>query len=319
MRPRNRRSRSCTYAVVIDGGMSEVKLQAFAHYLSTLASADCEVLILDSAPSDVFDSRECILRWVGRHVPLHDYRFSDDRVDGLRAAASLASAEKVVMASADARCTAEELRDLCVLLERHDVVEPEEYVGMSPWWRGVEAGGLLLYRGTDQRPPRSTFAFRRSAYRPLRAAIVNAHEPALSFAGSDVLEAHDVFVRREPRPLLERLKGRSAAAFDSVDPIKSLFFIGVLPLLLALAVIGGLDIAGGYAGIVAIGSVLLAVRGRIGASRFFPLAACLFAPLWIVERSVGVYWSLFARLGAGTAAASTATAVGRHERAASGQ
>ena len=40
----------------------------------------------------------------------------------------------------------------------------------------------------------------------------------------------------------------------------------------------------------------LALRGRAGASAFFPLHACLFAPLWVLERSVSVYWALFRKL-----------------------
>jgi hypothetical protein len=37
------------------------------------------------------------------------------------------------------------------------------------------------------------------------------------------------------------------------------------------------------------------VRGRIGAAQFFPMRACLLAPLWVFERAVSVYWALFRR------------------------
>ncbi|HLJ75698.1 MAG TPA: hypothetical protein VKU62_13985, partial [Thermoanaerobaculia bacterium] len=46
-------------------------------------------------------------------------------------------------------------------------------------------------------------------------------------------------------------------------------------------------------------SVALALRGRIGASRFFPLRACFFAPLWILQRSLSVYWALLWRVSGG--------------------
>ena len=42
--------------------------------------------------------------------------------------------------------------------------------------------------------------------------------------------------------------------------------------------------------------MLVAMLGSNGAGRFFPLHACLYAPLAIVERSLAVYWALFARL-----------------------
>ena len=43
-------------------------------------------------------------------------------------------------------------------------------------------------------------------------------------------------------------------------------------------------------------STALALRGRAGAATFFPLRAVLFAPLWVFERSVSVYWALIRRL-----------------------
>jgi hypothetical protein len=40
----------------------------------------------------------------------------------------------------------------------------------------------------------------------------------------------------------------------------------------------------------------LALRGRAGAGAFFPVRACLFAPLWVAERSISVYWALYRKL-----------------------
>ena len=47
---------------------------------------------------------------------------------------------------------------------------------------------------------------------------------------------------------------------------------------------------------IAFSSVALALRGRAGAAPFFPLRACLFAPLWVLERSLSVYWALLNKL-----------------------
>jgi hypothetical protein len=47
--------------------------------------------------------------------------------------------------------------------------------------------------------------------------------------------------------------------------------------------------------------MVLAIRGRAGAATFFPLRACLCAPLWMVERSISVYWALFRKLRGSTA------------------
>ncbi len=322
MRPRNRRSRSCTYAVAIDGAMSQNELQRLAQYLSTLAPAGCEVLVLDTASPTLFDSRQCVLRWVARHIAVQQQEHSDEALELVRAAAAAATTDKVIFAAGNTRYSADEIGDICTLLDRHDVVEPEEYVGPLPWWGAVEAGGMLLYRGVERpRPDRSTFAFRRSAFRPLHGFSEEriGPVPGLAFIGADVHEAQDLFVRKEPPSLLAWLRTRRLDAFDPASPMRTFFFLAAIPLLIFLAIAGGMDIAGGYAAVVGFASVVLAVRGRIGASRVFPIRACLFAPLWILERSMSASWSMFTRLRAATASPSTAGTVRANERAASGQ
>lgn len=322
MRPRKRRSCSCTYAVAIDGNASQTELQALAEYLSTLSLTGCEVLVFDSAAPDLFHSRECIVRWVARHLAVHDqYRRADGSVDVAHAAADFATTEKVIVASMTTRYTAMEVRQMCDLLERHDVVEPEEYVGPVPWWGGVEAGGMLLYRGTDQHHEvRTTFGFRRPAFRPAGSAKASVHAGVhFAFPGTDIHEAGGVFVRREPQPFVQSLRRSAASAFDPASPLRNFFFFGVVPLLIVLAIVGGIRIAAGYAGVIAFASVLLAVRGRIGASRFFPWRACFLAPLWIVERSIAVYWSLFARLSGASPDPTAASSTRARERKVSGE
>jgi len=73
---------------------------------------------------------------------------------------------------------------------------------------------------------------------------------------------------------------------------------------MVLAIVGGTRLVGGYAGAIACASFALAIRGRGSASAFFPLRACLGAPLWVFERSVSVYWALLQKLrGSSTEAA----------------
>ncbi len=290
MRPGVKR-RCCTYTVAIDGDFGDDDLRSLARYLSTLGLAGCEVLIVDGSSPRQFEERRRILRWVGRHV-------AAGGVDVVHAAVDLAGCEKVIVASADARYGVEQVRAICELLERHEVVEPQEYVEPLTWWGGIDAGRLLLHRGVDRIPhQRATFAFRRAALRPLRVFTETASDAArLLMQGSEVHAAH-VFVRREPPRLSRWLAARALeASADLAVPRRSAFFLAIVPLIAAIAVIGGWRIAGGYAGMMAFASVVLAVRGRAGAGKFFPLRACLFAPLWIVERSLTMYWAAFGRL-----------------------
>jgi len=313
--------RKCTYVVLLDQAHD---LRELARYLTTLGVADCDVVILDPSPRPVFETNARTLRWVGRHLHV-----PAGPVDLVRCANAVAACEKVIVATEEVRYTAEALVRLCALLELHEVVEPQDYLDPLPWWGGIDAGGILLHRGIEPQPEHgATFGFRRGAVRSLRhlgaAGDELDHDPARRLAahGAEVYAAADVFVRREPRALAEWVAQRPRlAGHDFTFPVKTAFFLTLLPLLLLLAFIGGPRLASGYAGVISFVALGLAVRGRIGAASFFPWRACLFAPLWIFERSVSVYWALLRRIS-GADVETTRTAIpdrARGQRAASGE
>lgn len=314
MRNGKPQDRRCSYVVVVGNTTASTsELRDLASYLSTLGVAGCDVVVLDSSPRLQFELNARILRWVGRHVAVRpEHRSHTGSLDPVRSAATLAACEKVIVAAEDVRYTPDAIGQICDLLEMHEVVEPQDYLDPLPWWGGIEAGRILLHRGIEPQPDHgATFGFRRSAVRGLRALeIIEAEDQArrLAAAGAEVFPATNVFVRREPGALDEWLSERPRVAGDDFDlPMKSVFFFSLVPMLLLLAVVGGLRLAGGYASVIAFAAVGLALRGRAGAGAFFPLRACLYAPLWVFERSVSVYWALFRKLrGADTATASEA-------------
>ncbi len=288
--------RRCSYVVLVQNAAASTSdLRDLATYLSNLGVADCDVVILDPSPRLQFDLNARILRWVGRHVALKD-------LDVVRAATTYAACEKVIVAADDIRYTSEAIGQLCDLLESHEVVEPQDYLDPMPWWGGIDAGRILIHRGIEPQPDHgATFGFRRSAVRALRALSPatsgDAYARRLAAVGAEVYAATEVFVRREPGALGDWLSSRPRlAGADFMLPMKSAFFFSLVPLLLLLVIAGGVQLATGYAGVIAFASVALAVRGRLGASSFFPLRACLFAPLWVLERSISVYWALLRKL-----------------------
>jgi hypothetical protein len=320
---RRRSNRSCTYAVSLDRGADSSDVQALAHYLSTL-NHQCEVVVIDASDGSEFDDHRRVLRWVSRHVaiPAH-HRYADGSADMIHAAVELSLTEKVIVARIDTRYSAAEVAAVCEMLDRFDVVEPEEYFDPLPWWGGLDAGRILLHRGVDQGPDdRATFGFRRAAFHPMRLDDRSVGNSARRFVmqGAALHEARGVFVRREPQQFATwlRLRPREATG-DLVTPVKSAFFFAVLPMLLILAILGGAQVAAGYAGVMTFASVMLAIRGRAGAAKFFPLRACLFAPLWIVERSVSVYWALFDRLRGATRNAPATAVLRSSQSVASGE
>src|SRR5207244_2024404 len=144
--------------------------------------------------------------------------------------------------------------------------EPQSYLDPLPWWGGLEAGSMLLRRGASRPPDRSaTFAFRKKAVR---------HHGRHS---AEAFTATDIFIRRAPPALEDWLRERPRSLEHAA------FFFGI-PLGLILALLGGTRWFGAYAGAVVLCSVALSIRGRIGAAEFFPLRACLYAPLWLLER-----------------------------------
>ena len=299
MRDRTSQDRQCSYVVTIGNG----ELRELASYLSTVGVAGCEVVILDPSPRLQFELNARVLRWVGRHVAVRpEHRSPTGAIDLVRAAAALAGCEKVIVAAEDVRYTAEAIGQLCDLLDVHEVVEPQDYLDPLPWWGGIEAGRILLHRGIEPQPDHgATFGFRRSAVRGLRALdaveLVEDHARRLVAAGAEVYPATSVFVRRQPGALEDWMAKRPRAAGDDFAlPMKSVFFFSLVPLMLLLSLLGGVRLAGGYMSVIAFASFALALRGRTGAAAFFPLKACLYAPLWVFERSVSVYWALYRKL-----------------------
>ena len=313
--------------VTIDAGASSLDdLRELADYLSSLGVIDCDVVVLDGSPRFFFEQHRRVLRWVGRHVAAAaQCRTIGGTVDVVRAAAELAGCEKVIVAGADVRYSPTEIDQLCDLLEMHEVVEPQDYLHPLPWWGGIEAGRMLVHRGLEPQPDHgATFGFRRSAVRIMRGlelADGDDHARRLAAIGMEVHAANDVFVRRRPPAFSDWLQQRPRQAHDDFSmPIKSALFFAIVPLLVTIGFLGGFELAGGYAGAIACAAMILAVRGRSGAGAVFPLHAILFAPLWVVERSLSVYWALYRKVsGAGETSPLPAPNGARGTRVASGE
>jgi len=316
MQQKPKPDRRCTYVVALPPAARAFDLRPFSEYLSTLGVAGCEVIVLDA--SDAIDEHRRILRWVARHVAVHE------PIDVIRAAAHLASCEKIIIADENVRYNVADLTEFCAMLDAHEVVEAQDYLDPMPWWGGIDAGRMLVHRGIDQHPDRgATFGFRRSILRGLRGFdATGSTDPVRVFGlhGAEVVAASELFVRRCPPQLGEWLRERPReAGLDFDIPAKAAFFFALIPMAILLTLTGGGRIAIGYTGAVAFAAIVIAVRGRLGAGAFFPLRACLFAPLWVLERSVSVYWALLRRMRGTIVEHPAAIATQRRAKVASGE
>jgi hypothetical protein len=305
MRHRNPQGRRCTYLVVIDSDREPLSdLRDFASYLSTLSVAGCEVVIVDGSSQATFDENDRIFRWVSQHVAARPrQRNFGGTIDPVRAALDFGGCDKVIVAGPNVRYDDDAVGRICALLDTHEVVEPQDYFAPLPWWSGIEAARMLVHRGVDPLPDHGvTFGMRKWSVRGLRTIDVawsNGVDTVrrLAAQGAEVFSACDVFVRRLPTTLTQWMRERPRQADDDFAlPFKTAFFFTLLPAAVLLAILGDVRVAGGYAGAVACASMVLAIRGRMGASSVFPLRACLLAPLWVLERSFSVYWALGRKL-----------------------
>lgn len=294
----------CSYVVVLQNESSSTDdLKDLAAYLSNLSVNNVDIAIVDGSPLAEAEENRRILRWVGRYF-LADARHANSvgSIDRIRAAMAVAACEKVIVADARVRYQIGALDHLSALMDLHEVVEPQDYFDPLPWWGGIEAGRMLLHRGIGPHPDHgSTFGFRKRALQDLRS--IDVVSPAddcvrhLASQGAEVFSAIEVFVRRTPPLLGDWLRARRRHAGDDLaTPARATFFFTLLPVALMLELLGGMRFAIGYLGAIGVGALALAIRGRIGAAAFFPLRACLYAPLWLLERSISVYWVMLRRL-----------------------
>jgi hypothetical protein len=323
MRYRNPQNCRYSYVVVIGDDQEQAgDLRELASYLSILAIGGCDVVVVDGAASPQFENNSRTLRWVARHIPARPrHRNFTGGIDIVRAAADVSNCDKIIVAGAKVRYEDEAIARLCGLLDDHEVVQPQDYFEPLPWWSGIEAGRMLVHRGIEPLPDHgATFALRKSSVRGLRGLEVawsNGDHPVRRLASQGA-----VFVRRLPPALTDWLQERpKQAGHDFNLPVKTAFFFALLPLAIVIAICGGMRLAGSFAGAIAFASIALAIRGRGGATTFFPIRACLYAPLWVIERSASVYWALFQRLQHSSTDAVHATIAerGSHATAANGK
>ncbi|MEA2173579.1 MAG: hypothetical protein QOD00_1171 [Blastocatellia bacterium] len=303
-------SARCTYILPIRRvRASQTEMKDFAAYFRLLAAAGCEVLVVDGSPEAVFEEHERAWSLSCRHVRVDpQYRYLNGKVNGIHTGVDLASCEKIIIADDDIRYTAENILRACQLLDQHEMVRPQNYLRPLPWWARMEAARMLLNRAllpTGDYP--GTCAFLRSTMRRVGHydgdVLFDNEEIVRHFAlrGAKICNALDFFILKRPSTLNKWWEQRPRQAYeDFVMWAKTAFFLSLLPLGLILVLWAGPLAALAYAAFISCAASLLALRGRrAGGREFFPAWLCLYAPLWILERSLSVYWAIYWRIAHG--------------------
>lgn len=239
-----------------------------------------------------------------RHEPV-DRRFGylNDKVNGVHTGVERASYEKVILADDDICYTESAIEQLLRSLEEFEVVRPQNFLSPLPWWARMEAARMLINRATLRTGDYpGTCAFRRGSL--LQAGhydgdvLFDNEEIIRHFArhGLTIDYAINLFVWKRPPTLRKWIEQRPRQAYEDFPlRAKTALFVSLLPLGLLAFLIGGMVVGClvlGSLGVLSAG-LALAGRARGRAAQSFPLSVCLFAPLWILERTLSTYWALY--------------------------
>jgi hypothetical protein len=268
------------------------------------------VVVVDGSSPEVFAEHNRAWREVCRHVIVDPkYKYLNGKVNGVHTGVDLASCESIMLADDDIRYTSADIGRAYDLLNRHEMVRPQNYISPLPWWGRTETARMLINRGvlqTGDYP--GTCAFRRSTC--LRVGhydgdvLFDNEEIVRHFVlnGADVCYALGLFILKRPPTFRKWMEQRPRQAYeDFVMRVKTLLFISLLPMAITLGLINGARAALGFLSFVSVCAVLLACRGlrRNKAYKFFPAYVILYAPLWVLERALSVYWALYWRVAHG--------------------
>jgi hypothetical protein len=295
----------CTYLLPIRRSVfSEAEAQDFATYFQTLRDSDCELIVVDGSPDEVFAQHEQVWSPICRHERVkRDFGYLNDKVNGIHTGVEIASCEKIVLADDDIRYTAADVQKMRALLDEYEMVRPQNFLSPLPWWARMESARMLINRATlriGDYP--GTCAFRRSTM--LRVGhydgdvLFDNEEIVRHFAaaGATINYAIDFFIQKRPPHYRKWLEQRPRQAYEDFGlRAKTALFLALPLLLVAAAVLGGVSGFALCVVFISICAVALACAGgaRGLASEYIPPWLCLYAPLWISERMLSTYWAVY--------------------------
>jgi hypothetical protein len=301
----------CTYLLPIRrAAFSGAEAAELAEYFRLVNEAGCDLLIVDGSPALVFEQHGQVWRGLARHEAVdRSFGYLNDKVNGIHTGVNLAATEKIILADDDIRYTTNNIAAVSELLEQFEVVRPQNFLSPLPWWARMEAARMLINRATLRTADYpGTCAFRRSTM--LRVGhydgdvLFDNEEIIRHFAraGASVSYALNLFVQKQPPTLRKWKEQRPRQAYEDFGLRGKTALFATLPFVAA-----GLGIALGvqglllFAGLLAGGSFALALGGRLRgtAARHFPFSVCLFAPLWVLERTASTYWAVYWHLTRG--------------------
>jgi hypothetical protein len=217
------------------------------------------------------------------------------KVANVRTGFAHARHDRVVIADDDVRWDCSGLEKAVAALEGAAVVRPANHFDPAPWHARWDTGRTLIARATGGDWP-GTMLVRRSALPPHGYAGDCLFENlelvrTVRAGGGREVVLDVVVVRRRPPTTRKFFEQRVRQAYDELArPARLLLQLALAPLLLAGGRRGRLGVIDAAVGVAEVG------RRRGGGARIWPRTAALWAPLWVLERSITSWLAVALRL-----------------------
>ncbi|MCZ2402984.1 glycosyltransferase family 2 protein [Paenarthrobacter sp. Z7-10] len=280
-----------------DEGLSEL-----VSYLDRLTGW-IDVILVDGSAEPLFQAHAKAFTRAVRHVRPQVRAGANGKVAAVMTGVALAQTELLVLADDDVRYEGAPLRRVLSLLSDAEVVRPQNYFLTLPWHARWDTARSLINRAFSADFP-GTLGVRRSAL-----VATDGYDGDVLFenlellrtiraAGGRELRANDVFVGRVPPSARHFLHQRIRQAYDDfAQPRRLVFELSLLPAFLTAGYQAVRRHRPWWALILLTAACTVAEAGRrknAGRQVFSPSAA-LWAPVWLVERSVCIWAAVVLR------------------------
>lgn len=301
---RTGKMKHCTYLLPIRRSkFFATEASELTDYFRALNDAGCDVLVVDGSPAEVRGQHAAVWRSVCRHEQVdRSFGYLNDKVNGIHTGVRLAATEKIVLADDDIRYDGAGIEHVCELLDKFEVVRPQNFLSPLPWWARMEAARMLINRATLRTGDYpGTCAFRRGAMLrvgPYDGDVLFDNEEIIRHfakAGATVNYATNLFVRKRPPTFRKWIEQRPRQAYEDFGlRAKTALFLALPLVAIWIALAFGWKNLIVYLLSLSCAAILLAATGRFrgAASQRFPFLVCCYAPLWILERSLSTYSAL---------------------------
>ena len=280
---------------------SELPTPEFVDYVNQLSTA-VEMILIDGSSPDIYRAIDEHCAATVRHLP-PDEEFNslaNGKVRGVLTGLRVASHDWVVVADDDVRYTLPALHEIREGLAGADVVLPQNYFDPLPWHARLDTARMLINRVTGGDWP-GTLGLRRSVLGPAGDYDGNVLFENLELvrtvraAGGTEARRSDLFVARRPPTTAHFWSQRTRQAYDEfARPYRLAAALAIVP------VLGGLLFGRRWTGVAMFMCLPIvaaeAGRRRGGGRRVFPASSAWWAPVWVVERGIGAWLAVGARL-----------------------